>query len=379
MPTDILIATGEFPPYAGGAGLYAADFAGALKRRGFSVTVLAPEYCRSSGDMPDFGLDDIIPNWPVRSWKPKRIWQASRILARTISSLQPKLVVLADVNAHRAGVFQWKTRPVVIALGSEIVSLFQRPLLRACFSSVYKRARLVVAISEFARETILELGIAPENIAVYTPGVAPEFVGPPPDPARTLGLREKWGVSTDTSVVLTVARLTERKGIDTSIRAIAELIRQDRDVTYLIAGTGPERQSLERQARDLGCHDRVRFLGGVSEQDKIELYDLCDCYIMLSRRVGFDVEGYGISFTEASLREKPAVGSWHGGIPEIVEHEATGFLVEPQDAGAAAGYLSRVLADPGLARRLGEAGRQRMLGILQDRHLGPIEMLLQDS
>jgi glycosyltransferase involved in cell wall biosynthesis len=147
-------------------------------------------------------------------------------------------------------------------------------------------------------------------------------------------------------------------------------------VRYLVVGEGPERCTLGRLTDELNLADSVTFLGHIPENEKIELYDLCDCHIMLSRQVGFDVEGYGISFDEAALRCKPSVGSFHGGVPEAVEHETTGFLV-PCDAVAEASVrLSRLLLDRQLSVGMGRAGRQRVLARIQTQDSRAFEEIL---
>ena len=159
--------------------------------------------------------------------------------------------------------------------------------------------------------------------------------------------------------LVTVARLQEHKGMDTVIRALPAILAGAPDVRYAVAGTGPDRERLEQLAQELGVGDRVRFLGGVGDQDLPAFYNLASVYVGASRRAGrLGVEGFGISLVEASACGLPVVAANSGGIPDAVRDGETGFLVPPEDPAALAGAISRLLADTELARRVGAAGRR---------------------
>jgi len=159
--------------------------------------------------------------------------------------------------------------------------------------------------------------------------------------------------------LVTVARLQEHKGMDTVIRALPAILAGAPDVRYAVAGAGPDRERLEQLAQELGVGDRVRFLGGVGDQDLPAFYNLASVYVGASRRAGrLGVEGFGISLVEASACGLPVVAGNSGGIPDAVRDGETGFLVPPEDPAALAAAISRLLADAGLASRIGAAGRR---------------------
>src|SRR5437667_464407 len=159
--------------------------------------------------------------------------------------------------------------------------------------------------------------------------------------------------------LVTVARLQEHKGMDTVIRALPAILARAPDVRYAVAGTGPDRERLEKLVQELGLGDRVRFLGAVGDQDLPACYNLASVYVGASRRAGrLGVEGFGISLVEASACGLPVVAGNSGGIPDAVREGETGFLVPPEDPAALAGAISRLLADTELARRVGAAGRR---------------------
>src|SRR5207302_10961882 len=146
---------------------------------------------------------------------------------------------------------------------------------------------------------------------------------------------------------------------DTVIQALPAILAHTPDVRYAVAGTGPDRERLEKRAQQLRLGDRVRFLGGVGDQDLPAFYNLASVYVGASRRAErLGVEGFGISLVEASACGLPVVAGNSGGIPDAVRDGETGFLVPPEDPAAFADAICRLLADKAAAQRMGQAGRR---------------------
>jgi len=159
--------------------------------------------------------------------------------------------------------------------------------------------------------------------------------------------------------LLTVARLEPHKGVDMVLGALPAIIERAPDVHYAVAGKGRERERLKKLAHKMGVADRVWFLGDVSETDLPALYNLASVYVGASRRAErLGVEGFGISLVEASACGLPVVAGKSGGIPDAVRDGETGFLIPPEDPAAVADAVGRLLADAGLAGRVGAAGRR---------------------
>lgn len=160
--------------------------------------------------------------------------------------------------------------------------------------------------------------------------------------------------------LLFVGRLVERKGVHHLIDALAA-VRSDRDVRLDVVGDGPERETLEARAHGLGLDSAVHFRGFVPEDELGRRYSATDAFILPATydRKG-DVEGLGVVLIEALAHGKPVIASDAGGIPDIVHHERTGLLVPPGDSAALARAIERLAADPGLAARLGRAGREHV-------------------
>ncbi|HTK40123.1 MAG TPA: glycosyltransferase family 4 protein [Gemmatimonadales bacterium] len=149
--------------------------------------------------------------------------------------------------------------------------------------------------------------------------------------------------------VVTLARLSAQKGIDTLLTAASQVP----EARFFIVGDGSERAALEAQAQSLGVSDRVSFLG--HRRDVPALLASADVFAFPSL-----FEGLPLSVLEAMAAAKPVVASRVGGTDEAVVDGVTGILVPPSDPAALAQAIRTVLADPQLAARLGGAGRARV-------------------
>jgi len=203
-----------------------------------------------------------------------------------------------------------------------------------------------LAVSRHVRDRLAgTIGLSERKLRVVPNGIDPALFTQPADPA----LRARFGGSPDRPLVFTAARLSPEKAIDVLVSA-APLVPE---AMFIIAGEGPERAALEARAEALGVARRVRLLG--ARHDVAQLLAACDLFVLPSR-----FEGLPISVLEAMAAAKPVVATRIGGTDEAVVDGETGILVPPGDAGALAAAIRTFLADPELARRSGEAGRDRL-------------------
>jgi phosphatidylinositol alpha-1,6-mannosyltransferase len=130
--------------------------------------------------------------------------------------------------------------------------------------------------------------------------------------------------------LLTIARLAgyaRRKNVDGVLRALASL-RDELDFFYTVLGDGELRGELEALASELGISDRVRFLGGVSEEEKLRILDQTDLFVMCSKASATDSEGFGIVYIEAAARGVPSLASRNGGAIDAIVENVSGFFIE---------------------------------------------------
>lgn len=162
--------------------------------------------------------------------------------------------------------------------------------------------------------------------------------------------------------VLSVGRLVEKKGTDVLLDALA-LLPKDLHWRLVHAGGGPLKKSLERRARSLGIEDRVAWRGARTQTELLADYRAADLFALASRvaRDG-DRDGLPNVLAEAQSQGLACVATRVSGIPELVDHGATGLLVAPEKPEELARALESLVRDPARRHALGEAGRQRVTG-----------------
>jgi glycosyltransferase involved in cell wall biosynthesis len=165
----------------------------------------------------------------------------------------------------------------------------------------------------------------------------------------------------ESDLVLAVGRFVPKKGPLHTLRAFASVADARPEARLVMAGDGPLRDMTQALAGELGVEDRVSFPGAVSHPEVRQLMGNATVFVQhsLVDDLG-DSEGTPVAILEAQAAGLPIVSTRHAGIPEAVLHETTGFLVEEGDTKAMGRALGRLLDEPELARRMGEAGRRHV-------------------
>lgn len=218
---------------------------------------------------------------------------------------------------------------------------------RLIYGRLVQRA---VAISPAVVDCLTAGGVPPDRVVLICDGVDPARLAP------RIGrdaLRAELGATSADTVLLALAALVHRKGLDVLLDALGQLAGSGLRPPVWIAGEGPERQSLVAQAERLRLSRQVKFLG--SRADVGDLLAACDVFVLPSRR-----EGLGVSALEAMAAGRPVVCSSVGGMRHSVVPERTGLLCAPGDPDTLAQALARVLGDAALRARLGVAGPGRI-------------------
>jgi colanic acid/amylovoran biosynthesis glycosyltransferase len=217
------------------------------------------------------------------------------------------------------------------------------------------RSKFVSAISDYARGlTMLSSDPADwHKIKVCRLGVDPSLFAPAA-PRRDCVV--------NFFRVICVGRLAPVKAQQLLIAACARLVSAGWNLQLRLVGSGTELGPLQRFATASGVRERVLFEGGCTQDELIALYKQSDVFALAS----FE-EGLPMALMEAMAMEIPCVATWVNGIPELIYNNKEGLLVAPGNVEGLANAIESLLKDPDLRRRLGKAGRRK---VLQDYNLG---------
>jgi glycosyltransferase involved in cell wall biosynthesis len=228
------------------------------------------------------------------------------------------------------------------------------PSYRAKLDAFVARSHdFVCANSKAAIAVLVDLESVPERkIRLTYPGVDIIKVRGRVTDSSGMEIRRELNLSATDFVVGSVAHLLPKKGHATLIRAMVEVVCVNPGAKLIIAGKGPERQSLERLVREQGLENHVFLVG--FRQDVPNLIRAFDLFVQPSLE-----EAFGVAIVEAMTLDKAVIGSETGGIPEVVSDSETGLLVPPGDESMLAKAILKLMTDRDLCRSMAGAGSRR--------------------
>ena len=212
---------------------------------------------------------------------------------------------------------------------------------------VARRLPRVVTVSESSKSDIAQqMGVPLDRMTVVPVGVDHTVFRPRPEVARVPG-----------RIIVTTSSDVPMKGLVVLLEALAKL-RTERHVELTVVGRPTEGGRVARTIERLGLGPAVRCVSGISDDELACAYGEAELAVVPSL-----YEGFSLPAIEAMACGVPLVATTGGALPEVVgRHGETGYLVAPDDSEALASGMRRVLDDPVLAARLGEGGRNRVLG-----------------
>lgn len=360
MP-KLLVLTELFLPTKGGTAVWAAEVYRRLGGREIHIV---------TADVPGAAEFDILHPNSIHRLDLKRVpWlrpESLLMYARFFfKSLQLALTHRFDaIHAFRAlpeGLVAWAVarltfRPVVIyAHGEELTTWGKGGKYRAMRFTLC-HADTVIANSDFTRHELLGMGVREERIVLINPGVDVECFRPG---LYCDDLKQVVGLASDEKLILSVGRLSRRKGFDMVIRSLPELISQGIMVRYALIGIGEDQGYLSNLSRELGVEDRVHLLGHVKPEDLPRWYNACDVFAMPNREINGDTEGFGMVFLEAAACGKPVLAGAAGGTGAAVLDGETGLRVEGNSVESVVQGLVKLLFNREEAEKMGHHGWSR--------------------
>ncbi len=348
----VLIVTNDFPPRQGGIQSYVYELA--RRQPPESVVVYA-------SDHEGAAAFDAEQPFPV-------VRHPTGLLVPTPGAQRRAVATLAE---HRAtAVWFGASAPlglmapalrragaerIVASTHGHEVGWAMLPAARQALRRIGDGCDVITYIAQYTRKRLgSAFGPHPE-LRQLTPGVDIETFRPGLDGSA---VRARHGLA-QRRVIVCVSRLVKRKGQDVLIEALPRIRRQVPDAALLLVGSGRYERDLRALAERHGVSEHVVFTGGVPFAELPDHYAAGEVFAMpcRTRRKGFDVEGLGIVFLEASAAGLPVLAGDSGGAPEAVREGETGYVVDGRDVTAVTERLVRLLADDTLRRDLGKAGR----------------------
>ncbi|THF81618.1 glycosyltransferase family 4 protein [Cohnella fermenti] len=353
----ILLVTGVFPPGIGGMQNYYYNLA---KHTKHEITVLAADYPGSSA----FDLEQAFPIVRGEFLRGESVdlgrWGSLfRHVRRLLRREEPDVTLYGYVLIGFIGLlFHWfgGRRYIISTHGMDMLMFRRFPGLNQVVKLILRKADGVLTNSEYTRRLVLEYGVDSRRISIVNPGVESIYHKREPSP-ELIARHDLAG----RYVLLTVGRLVTRKGHDRVIEALPAILKRIPNAVYMIVGDGPERERLERLAKEEGVADAVRFVGSVSGSERLnEYFNLASQFIMVARELKEgNAEGFGIVYLEAASACVPVIAGRSGGASEAVLDGVTGLLVDPESTGEIAKAVVRLRSDAPLRERLIRNGCRR--------------------
>ena len=357
----ILLLNYEFPPAGGGAGFATYNIGRELVQMGVKVDVLTS---RIEGEADGAILDGMriyrVPSWRkgihdcgmlgAYSYVGFALRKRSKLVKSTKYDLEHFFFSL-PTGILSLSPIQKRKHPYIVSLrGSDVPEYdpFNQKLekvhkiLLPLTKSIWRNASAVVALSQGLKDIALKT--APDQkIDIISNGIEIDLFYPAATEKKQNGPLK----------LITVSRLLERKGIHHLLEAIAK--PSPLPVTLTIVGTGSYEEELRRICAELDLNDRVNFTGFIRRDELPELYRRYDVFALPSQ-----TESFGLVFAEAMSCGLPIMGTFVGGIPELVRHETDGILVNPAKPGEIRESLETMLNNPEKRIAMGIAARQRI-------------------
>jgi len=342
-------------PTVGGSGAVAAELGKQLARRGHDIHFISwrlPFRLADSRHRIAFHEVD-ISSYPLFEYPPHDLALAVK-MAEVAREQRLELFHVHYAIPHAIAGFlaqqmlgDQAPRMVTTLHGTDITIVGQDRSFFEITRFGIERSDAVTAVSEFLkRMTIEEFGITRPidaipnfvDVSDYAPGAAT------PDRSTFAADNQR--------ILLHVSNFRPVKRVLDVVRIFERVVREV-DAVLLMLGDGPERASAQALGRRLGVADKIRYLG--TRQGTADIASLADVFLLPS-----ELESFGLSALEALAAETPVVGSDAGGLPEVVKHGETGFLLPVGDIEGMAARTLEILKDDERRSEMGLAGRRRV-------------------
>jgi colanic acid/amylovoran biosynthesis glycosyltransferase len=285
-----------------------------------------------------------------------RPWQISpaevRAIERVLTESNAELlhIYFGHIAVLLRPLIRQSQKPSLVSFhGADVLVDMQKPAYRRATEAMLSLVKRVLVRSDSLRQAVIDLGCAPEKIEIQRAGIPPADF---PFRERSIPGDGQWRL-------LQAGRLIEKKGLNTTLHAFARFRKEFPAARLTIAGEGPQLEELQSLARELQIAGAVDFAGFLSQEELRELFYSSHIFLHPSE-TGRDGNQEGIpnSMLEAMASGLPAFATRHGGIPEAVENNVSGILVNERDARALADGLIETAKSPDRLRAMGRVASE---------------------
>ncbi len=345
------------PARIGGAEAYARELSIQLGERGWQSVLCflkePPESVRAYLELPNVSIEVIEESWRTR-------WRAIRGLARILRKYRPEILHL-----HFTGfisLYPWLARFLSVkqTFFTDHSSNPEGHVIRRApfWKRVAARAinwpmTRVITVSEYGFRCFAGKDLVPRHRLEMVYNSA-DLSRASDDRESGVEFRRKHSIPEDRTLVAQVSWMIPEKGIADLLEAARLVLAENPRVHFALVGEGARRREYTNRAAEVGLARHVTFTGQVEDPMGSGVYAAADIVCQVSRWE----EVFGYVIAEAMSCGKPMVATRVGGIRELVEDGMTGFVVERGDAAAIADGILKLVADPALRERMGQAGRE---------------------
>ena len=350
-----------------------------LEQRGHNVSVCALNRPSTNINHDEFDELDIAVNYVprpqyhhvtelispriLRSCVLSKTWYRSPVRVHAANLFRAKRCIefvdsidfdVDHVHTHFASASRFGARfvasyfQVPFTITTHAKDLYRKPVGEYT-STLLQSAQRVITISEYNERHIRE-----------------EFIDDTPIDVVRAGIRPEKFVPTDETVpnrVFTVCRFVEKKGVEYALKAVKRALEAVPDLEYHLVGSGEREDELRALTHELEIEDAVTFLSNVSDSRLLDELDRAQCFLLpcVIAESG-DRDGIPVALMEAMVMKTPPVSTAVSGIPELIDHERNGLLVEPKQPQQTADALVSILTDDETRETYGERARKTVVG-----------------
>ncbi len=246
--------------------------------------------------------------------------------------------------------------PLLVYAHGEEITTWRQWLKHRVMSWVYKNSDHIIANSDFTFNELIKLGIHPKKIKVVYPGVDISRFKPG---LIHQDLHDRINLLPEENLLLSVGRLSRRKGFDTVIKSLPALRDSGVIAKYVIIGIGEDQHYLTALANKHNVSDIVYFLGHVPMEDLPRWYNACDIFVMPNRNIRGDTEGFGMVFIEAAACKKTSISGNSGGVTNAVLNNKTGLNIDGNNIDSFLQAIIHLLNQEDYKNKLETASYQR--------------------